>query len=70
MSAEERREELAFMVDAILRTVNNLKENFHMYKSATMAVLNIARAGIAQPPQVIEPAVQPEGKRKALSTVR
>ena len=53
MSAEERREELAFMVDATLRTVNDLKENFHMYKSVTMAVLNIARAGIAQPPQVI-----------------
>ena len=68
MSAEERREELAFMVDATLRTVNDLKENFHMYKSVTMAVLNIARAGIAQPPQVTEPAVQPEGKRKALST--
>ena len=50
---DNRREELAFMVDAILRTVNNLKENFHMYESATMAVLNIARAGIAQPPQVI-----------------
>ena len=48
MSAEEdnRREELAFMVDAILRTVNNLKENFHMYESATMAVLNIARQDI------------------------
>ena len=70
MSAEERREELAFMVDAILRTVNNLKENFHMYESATMAVLNIARQGITQSPQVTELPVQPVSKRKALSTVK
>ena len=72
MSAEEdRRQELAFMVDAILRTVNNIKENFHMYESATRAILNIAREGAAPPPQVAEaqPLVQTVSKRKALSTV-
>ena len=72
MSAEEdRRQELAFMVDAILRTVNNIKENFHMYESATRAILNIAREGAAQPPQVAEaqPLVQTVSKRKALSTL-
>ena len=72
MSAEEddRREQLAFMVDAILRTVNNLKENFHMYETATMQVLNIARQGMTQPTQVIEPPVQPVNRRAALSTVQ
>ena len=72
MSAEEddRREQIAFMVDAILRTVNNLKENFHMYESATRQVLNIARQGMAQPIQVIEPPVQPVNRRPALSTVK
>ena len=72
MSAEEdRRQELAFMVDAILRTVNNIKENFHMYESATRAILNIAREGAAPPPQVAEaqPLVQTVSKRKALSTL-
>ena len=74
MSAEDdnRREELAFMVDAILRTVNNIKENFNMYESATRAILNIAREGMTQPPQVAEaqPLVQTVSKRKALSTVK
>ena len=71
MSAEERREELAFMVDAILRTVQNLKENFNMYESATTAILNIARAGIAPQPQVTEqPAVLPEGNRNPLTQVK
>ena len=72
MSAEEdeRREQIAFMVDAILRTVNNLKENFHMYESATRQVLNIAREGMTQPIQVVEPPVQPVNGRSALSTVK
>ena len=71
MSAEERREELAFMIDAILRTVQNLKENFNMYESATTAILNIARAGIAPQPQVTEqPAVLPEGNRNPLTQVK
>ena len=72
MSAEEdeRREQIAFMVDAILRTVNNLKENFHMYESATRQVLSIAREGMAQPTQVVEPPVQPVNGRSALSTVK
>ena len=71
MSAEERREELAYMVDAILRTVQNLKENFNMYESATTAILNIARAGIAPQPQVTEqPAVLPEGNRNPLTQIK
>ena len=71
MSAEERREELAFMIDGILRTIQNLKENFNMYESATTAILNIARAGIAPQPQVTEqPAVLPEGNRNPLTQVK
>lgn len=71
MSAEERREEVAFMIDGILRTIQNLKENFNMYESATTAILNIARAGIAPQPQVTEqPAVLPEGNRNPLTQVK
>ena len=71
MSAEERREELALMIDGILRTIQNLKENFNMYESATTAILNIARAGIAPQPQVTEqPAVLPEGNRNPLTQVK
>ena len=71
MSAEERREEVAFMIDGILRTIQNLKENFNMYESATTAILNIARAGIAPQPQVTEqPAMLPEGNRNPLTQVK
>ena len=71
MSAEERREEVAFMIDGILRTIQNLKENFNMYESATTAILNIARAGIAPQPRVTEqPAVLPEGNRNPLTQVK
>ena len=72
MSAEEdeRSEQIASMVDAILRTINDLKENFNMYESATRQILNIARQGMAQPIQVIEPPLQPVNRRSVLSTVK
>ena len=42
-----------------------------MYESATTAILNIARAGIAPQPQVTEqPAVLPEGNRNPLTQVK